>query len=271
MEFINLSSTASTLLITLYSRASMSQKGLIIKDEKAEEIIQLAGYSQKKLKVRKSHQVFLTIRAKLIDDYTIDFIRKHNSNCTIIQVACGLDSRYNRINDSEVKWYDLDLYGTIELRKKFYKQSKNYKMIESNVCNFTWINKIDPEDLKKPTLIIAEGLFMYLSKEDNEHVFSTLPNYFKDVDIIFDAFSPLVKTVSKHILTLRRTRAYFSFGFKNPKTIENMSDKLKHKQTISYQDNKYVKELSLPFRIFYAFKRVFADKMSRLEVFHITK
>ena len=76
----------------------------------------------------------------------------------------------------------------IELRKKFYKQTANYKMIESNVCNFTWINKLDPEDLKKPTLLIAEGLFMYLSKEDNQHIFSSLPQYFKDVDIIFDIF-----------------------------------------------------------------------------------
>lgn len=271
MEFINLSSTASTLLITLYSRANMSRQGLIIKDEKAEEIIQLAGYSQKKLKTTKSNQIFLTIRAKLIDDYTLDFIRKHDGNCTVIQVACGLDSRYLRMNDPNVKWYDLDLYGTIELRKKFYKNAKNYKMIESNVCNFTWIDKIDPEDLKKPTLIIAEGLFMYLSEEDNRHVFSTLPQYFKDVDIIFDAFSPLVKTVSKHVPTLRRTNAYFSFGFKKPEVIEAMSEKIKHKKTLSYQRNQYVKELSLPFRIFYFFKKVFADKMSRLEVFHIEK
>ena len=62
MEFINLSSTASTLLITLYSRANMSRQGLIIKDEKAEEIIQLAGYSQKKLKTRKSHQSLWFLR-----------------------------------------------------------------------------------------------------------------------------------------------------------------------------------------------------------------
>jgi len=269
MEFINLSSTASTLLITLYSRANMSKKNLIIKDEKAEEIIQLTGYSQKKLKTRKSHQIFLTIRAKLIDDYTTNFINKYGGNCTVIQFACGLDSRYERIHNENVKWYDLDLYGAIELRKKFYKQTQNYKMIESNVCNFTWINKIDPEDLKKPTLIIAEGLFMYLSKEDNYQAFSSLPNYFNDVDIIFDVFSPLVKSVSRFIPTLKRINAKFLFGFKKPKSIEQMSDKIKHKKTLSYQKNKYVKQLSLPFRLFYTFKKIFADKMSRLEVFHI--
>ena len=50
MEFINLSSTASTLLITLYSRAAMSKKNMILKDEKAEEIISLAGYDEKNYK-----------------------------------------------------------------------------------------------------------------------------------------------------------------------------------------------------------------------------
>lgn len=269
MEFINLSSTASTLLITLYSRANMSKNNLIIKDEKAEEIIQLAGYSQKKLKLRKSYEIFLTIRAKLIDDYTIDFIRKHAGNCTIIQFACGLDSRYQRINDPDVKWYDLDLYGTIELRKKFYKQTQNYKMIESNVCNFTWINKIDPQDLKKPVLLIAEGLFMYLSKEDNYQVFSNLPKYFSDVDIIFDAFSPLVMKLSKYIHTLKRTNASFKFGFKNPKVIEEMSEKLEHKNTLSYNSNKYIYELSAYQRFKLFINKLFIDKTRRLEIFHI--
>ena len=269
MEFINLSSTASTLLITLYSRANFSKRNLIIKDEKAEEIIQLAGYSQKKLRLRKSFQLFLTIRAKLIDDYTQEFINKHNGDCTVIQIACGLDSRYLRLNNPDVKWYDLDLYGTIELRKKFYKQSANYKMVESNVCNFTWINKIEPQDLKKPTLIIAEGLFMYLSKEDNEHIFSTLPTYFTNTDIIFDAFSPLVAKLSKHILTLKRTKAHFKFGFKNPKVIENMSDKITHKETLSYNRNKYIETLPLRYRISSAFNKLLIDKTKRLEIFHI--
>jgi O-methyltransferase involved in polyketide biosynthesis len=269
MEFINLSSTASTLLITLYSRANMSKKNLIIKDEKAEEIIQLAGYSQKKLKLRTSAQIFLTIRAKLIDDYTAQFIDKHHGNCTVIQVACGLDSRYFRLNNPNVKWYDLDLYGTISLRKNFYKQTVNYKMIESNVCNFTWIDKIDSDDLKKPTLIIAEGLFMYLSKEDNIHVFSSLPNYFSDVDIIFDAFSPLVVSLSKHIHTLKRTNASFKFGFKDPKVIEEMSPKIKYKTTMSYNKNKYVKELPFIQRIKLHLNKIFIDKSRRLEVFHI--
>ena len=146
MEFINLSSTASTLLITLYSRAAMSKRNMILQDKKAEEIISLAGYDEKKLQVSTKLQVLLTLRAHIIDEYTKDFIKRYNGDCTIIQLGCGLDSRYLRINDDRIKWYDLDLYGTMEMRKKYYKNSLNYKMITSNVCNLSWLNEIPSFD-----------------------------------------------------------------------------------------------------------------------------
>ena len=112
---------------------------------------------------------------------------------------------------------------------------------------------------------------MYLSKEDNNHIFSSLPNYFKDVDIIFDMFSPLVVKLSKHIHTLKRTNASFKFGFNNPKIILNMSDKLEHIKTLSYNKNQYIKELPWFYRFTSIFNKVFLDKTKRLEIFHIKK
>ena len=110
---------------------------------------------------------------------------------------------------------------------------------------------------------------MYLSKEDNEHVFSTLPKHFKDVYIIFDAFSPLVVKISKHIHTLKRTNASFKFGFKNPKVIENISPAIKHVKTLSYNKNKYIYELSSFYRFKNSIKSLFIDKSRRIEIFHI--
>ena len=112
-------------------------------DKKAEEIISLAGYDQKKLKVSKKLQALLTLRAYTIDVHTKEFIERFNGDCNVIQLGCGLDSRYIRMNNDKVKWYDLDFYATIEMRKKYYKSSQNYKMVASNVCNFSGIEKID--------------------------------------------------------------------------------------------------------------------------------
>ena len=267
MDYINLSSTASTLLITLYSRAAMSKKNMILEDKKAEEIISLAGFDQKKLKVSKKLQALLTLRAYIMDQYTKEFIEKHNGNCNIIQLGCGLDSRYLRINDERVSWYDVDFYATIEMRKKYYKKSLNYKMIASNVCNFAWIDKID--DISKPTLIIGEGLFMYLSESENKLVLNKLATTFKVCDVIMDVFNTPSVAFSRFAPSLRRVHANLSFGFNNHKVIENMSP-FKHTRTHYYYDcekiNDLPKLLKLRFKIrrdLNLFKRV-----QRIDIYH---
>ncbi len=267
MEFINLSSTASTLLITLYSRAAMSKKNMILEDKKAEEIISIAGYDQRKLKVSKKLQALLTIRAYLIDAYTKEFVERHNGDCNIIQLGCGLDSRYIRINDDRIKWYDLDFYATIEMRKKYYKNSLNYKMIASNVCNFTWIDKI--EDLNKPTLIIGEGLFMYLTEEENKLVLNKLATTFKTCDLIMDVFNTPSVKFSRFAPSLRRVHANLSFGFNHHKKIEEMTP-FKHVKTQYYYDCPKINDLPLLLRTQFKFRRdlnIF-KKVQRVEIYH---
>lgn len=267
MEFINLSSTASTLLITLYSRAAMSKNNMILKDKKAEEIISISGYDQKKLQVSKKLQALLTLRAYIIDEHTRKFIEKYNGDCNIIQLGCGLDSRYIRINNKQVKWYDLDFYATIEMRKKYYKKDVNYKMIASNVCNFTWFDKI--ENLDKPTLIIGEGLFMYLNKDENKLVLNKLCSTFKDCELILDVFNTPSVAFSKFAPSLRKLNANLSFGFNNHKTIENMCA-FKHLKTHYYYDCPKINDLPFFLKLRFKIRRDLNlfKKVQRIEIYH---
>lgn len=267
MDYINLSSTASTLLITLYARAAMSKNNMILKDEKAEQIIDVAGYDQRKLKVSKKLQALLTIRAYLIDEYTRTFIEKHNGNCTIIQLGCGLDSRYIRINDSRIKWYDLDFYGTIEMRKKYYKNSFNYKMIASNVCNFSWLDSIESKD--QPTLIIGEGLFMYLTKEENKLVLNKLASTFPRCELIMDVFNTPSVAFSRFAPSLRRVNANLKFGFNHFSTVEKMSQ-FRHIATKYYYDCPKIEDLPLLLKTRFKLRRdlnIF-KKVQRVEIYH---
>lgn len=268
MDFVNLSGKSAPFLIPLYSRAEFTKRGLL-KDDKAVDLLNLLGYSKKKLKLSLSSQAFLAIRSLLIDDYVKDFICKHEGDCVVIQLGCGLDSRYTRLNYKNVKWYDLDLYGSIQLRKKFYNPNKNYKMIESNVCNFSWIEKIEADDFEKPTLIISEGLFMYLSERDNEYIFKNLCRYFKGADIIFDCFTPTLVKLSKFSKALSRTGSSFKFGLKSYKDLLKIDKRLSHIKTLSYNINKYVDSLPLRCRMNFAINRVFFDNSKRIEIFHI--
>jgi len=266
MEFINLSSTASTLLITLYSRAAMSKNNRILTDKKAEEIISLAGYDEKKLQVSLKLQALLTLRAYIIDRYTKEFINKHNGKCIVIQLGCGLDSRYIRMNNDRVKWYDLDLYGTMEMRKKYYKNSTNYKMITSNVCNLSWFNEIGSFDI--PTLIIGEGLFMYLNEEENKLVISEVAKKFSNCEFIFDIFSPLAVKFSRFAPSLKRVNANLKFGYKNHEFMENMCQ-IKHLKTYYYYDCKKINDLPFFTRLRFKFRKIFGifKKVQRIEIY----
>ena len=266
MEFINLSSTASTLLITLYSRAAMSKNNRILEDKKAEEIISLAGYDEKKLQVSLKLQALLTLRAYIIDEYTKDFINRCDGDCTVIQLGCGLDSRYIRINNKKIKWYDLDLYGTMEMRKKYYKNSNNYKMITSNVCNLSWFEEIETFD--KPTLIIGEGLFMYLNEEENKLVISEIAKKFKNCEFIFDIFSPLSVKFSRFAPSLRRVNANLKFGYKHPEKMEKMCN-IKHLKTYYYYDCKKINDLPFFTRLRFKFRKTFGffKKVQRIEIY----
>ena len=43
------------------------------------------------------------------------------SECTVLHLGCGLDTRVYRVNPaSTVRWYDFDLPDVIELRRRLF-------------------------------------------------------------------------------------------------------------------------------------------------------
>jgi hypothetical protein len=62
----------------------------------------------------------------------------------------------------------------------------SHPMIGSSVTEADWLNKI-PSD--HPTLIVAEGLLMYLSTDDAWSLLERAVNHFPGGQLIFDAVS----------------------------------------------------------------------------------
>jgi O-methyltransferase involved in polyketide biosynthesis len=46
-----------------------------------------------------------------------------NTDSIALHLGCGLDSRYYRINNSKVDWYDVDFKEVIEMRKLFFEET----------------------------------------------------------------------------------------------------------------------------------------------------
>jgi len=200
---INITDVSETLLIPLYARAIETlSKNPVINDRKAVEITEKLNkifstsdsplYRQlAKGKIRKHSNkkltAFLSIRTRKFDRYCQEFL-KSIPNCTIVELGCGLSSRFSRIDNGTVEWYDLDLPEVIKIRKQFFQETKRYHMIASSVLDFRWMEQIPTKDI----LFIAEGLLMYLHEDDVKSLIFKLQQKFPGCELVCEVENTFV-------------------------------------------------------------------------------
>lgn len=86
-----------TLFISLLAKAEMSKTGLFLRDPKAEEIVANVDFDFTKLKQSKWLSMFLSLRAKLLDDKWLEEIKPTRN---VLVVAEGL-TMY--LSEAEIK------------------------------------------------------------------------------------------------------------------------------------------------------------------------
>jgi len=260
---IQLKNEMETLIIPLYGKAKMSEMG-IFKDSYAEAAIAKLDYDYSRLKIQNKTQVMLSMRAAIIDGFTEDFIRE-NPNCLVLHLGCGLDARYMRLGFHIEKWYDLDFPEVIDIKKQLYRETENYKYISSSVTNLRWIESI--EVIEDKVLIIAEGLFMYLSESEIKALFRSLESKFENYTIIFDAYSKLTAKSSKNHPSLKKTGATVKWGVDDPREIEGYTETVKHLKTLYLTDKNVIEMLPKKYRIMFILASLFKSAREAHRVF----
>lgn len=225
-----------TLLIPLWAKATETKRpNSIIKDGKALEIMEQIDYDFSKFDDQEPTQVSITIRTELLDKATKTFIDKYPF-ASIINLGCGLDTRYLRINNSKIKWYDLDLPETIQIRGQFFSETDKYKMITRNVFDYSWIHDIKPNE---HVLIIAEGLFMYFSEEQVKELMNRLIDAFPRAEMLLETIpDSLAKKSQKQDLIKKQynIEAHFHWGIKKGLEIEKLDSRIEFIEEWHYFD-----------------------------------
>jgi len=173
---------SSTMLITLYARAHESRSAApIIKDDKAvamietikKEIVGSPNPIHKMISEERYNRklaVSMALRCRRFDRYVMDFMRK-NPRGTVINLGCGLDTRFDRIDNGSIRWFDIDFPEVIELRRRFMAESDRRRFLADSILNRGWV---DAARTGGPYLVLAEGVFMYLREKDVRGLLATL-------------------------------------------------------------------------------------------------
>ncbi|MEI5664166.1 class I SAM-dependent methyltransferase [Bosea sp. CCNWLW174] len=217
-ETVALTREKETLLITLWAKAGESLlPDSLLKDRFAAEAATHIDYDFARLKVNRDLMVGLAMRAHALDGWTRDFLGRH-PEALVLHLGCGLDSRVFRIDPpAGVDWYDIDYPDVIALRQKLYPARDGYHLIGSSVTEPGWIAGL-PRD--RPTMIVAEGLLLYLPEEEVPLLLERLVQRSPSGEIVFDAYSPFGLKLIAMQPSIKATGAALHWSLDDPCELE---------------------------------------------------
>lgn len=218
-----LSGIPQTLLIPLYVRAqeSLRPDALLI-DQKAVEITQSINVNSSLMKLQQHDVLAIVLRAREFDRFVKGFLQI-NPTGVVVHIGCGLDARFERIDNGQVEWFDLDLPEVIELRCKFFKEEgKRHHILPYSVFDQSWIEKV--KNLHpRPFLFIAEGVLPYSEEADVKELVLKLKETFSGSEMVFDAHTPWVVWGDNLQLAFSKVSARLKFALKHGRDVENWS------------------------------------------------
>ncbi|MGO8939849.1 MAG: class I SAM-dependent methyltransferase [Mycobacterium sp.] len=212
-----------TNLVTLYLRAYESRsRHPVLGDHTAAEAVDRIDYDFQRIhrtSLPAGNQYLVALRAKQLDDWCVDFIARH-PDAVVLHLGCGLDGRAFRLAPAPpVLWFDVDRPTVIELRRRLYDDTDGYRMIGSSVTDPQWLDHVPTG---RPTLVVAEGLLMYLQESEVRQLLERLTDRFDSGELQFDTLSRLAPLLSKVL-----TKGIIKWGIRNVRDLETWNPRLR--------------------------------------------
>ncbi len=215
-EKIRLSGVPETMLQTVYARAKETRGRGAICDKKAEEIIDKLDYDFSLADRDSAMHSGVIARTIVLDKLVKNWLEK-NPDAVVVNIACGLDTRCYRMS-GYAHWYNLDLPETIAVREKLLPESGDISQIAMSAME-DWGAKIAEHDA--PTLVIIEGLTMYLSEKDVKRIFEIIYKNFERAEVLVETMNPMVVKRFKE-KSIEGSNAKFTWGVKNGKMLAEL-------------------------------------------------
>lgn len=255
---VKLDGIAETLLITLYIRAKdYSSDKSVLKDKLSYDISKEIEYDFSKFDKAWGSYYGTLARAKIMDDEISEYIYNH-PNCSVISIGCGLDTRFNRIDNGKIKWYNLDLPEVIEFRKNFFKENKRVVNIPVSVFDRSWTDFIEKDN--RDLIIFSEGVFMYFDETEIKEILNILVDNFESFELHLDLISKFIVNRSQKHDTVRNMNAEFKWGVKDGSEVVDICPELNQVDLINF--TKEMKRiLPLSKKIFVPFFYLFNNRL----------
>ncbi len=215
-----------TLLIPLLARARETERRRgLLRDPRAVELVRRLDYDFAKWEGGRSLKGAM-LRARMFDRYVEDFLAAHPRG-TVVEIGCGLDTRFDRVDNGRVRWFDLDLPDAIALRRRFFDDGPRRTMVAASVLDTAWMDTVAAAG--GPWMFVAEAVLIYLDAPDARRAIVGIARRFPGARIAFDTTAArMVDTQDRHdAMRHLRRESWFRWKCDDPREIESWGANLR--------------------------------------------
>lgn len=221
---VQLGGVSETLLIPLYFRAKETQRpDALVKDERAAALVEQLDYDFSKIKFREHDAVAIILRLREFDRLARDFLNRYPEG-VVVHIGCGLDTRFQRVDNGQVEWYDLDLREVIDLRRKLIGgEGERYHLLACSMFDRGWLETVGVHR-PRPVLFMAEAVLMYFEEAQVKRLVLTLRECFPGAELVCDAATPLMVRLDNLHLAFTPVRARVKWGLAHGQDLEKWGE-----------------------------------------------
>jgi O-methyltransferase involved in polyketide biosynthesis len=214
---VDLRGAPQTMLATLYAKAlDADLPEPILGDCFAKEVVEHIDYDWSSTSITVARSPSVTTRSAHFDNWAGTFLAA-NPNAVVLHLGCGLDSRYFRLEPGlDVDWYDIDYPDVADLRRQLLPASEHNHVVSTSVTDPAWFAEIPTG---RPTLMLGEGLTMYLTESDGVALLRRVVKHAPSGELQFDAFNRLGIRSQWSNAVVRRSGAKLHWAINGPEDI----------------------------------------------------
>lgn len=183
-----------TLVIPLYARAVCSRYYPdLFNDPEAEKICNSLDYDFS-IKGKAMESVAGRFGALEVAQRQNDLIFEikdylvGHPKASIVDLGCGLDDTFSKVDNGECRGYNIDLEDVIRIRNEILGQKEREENIACDLRDESWMDKIEKDN---GVIFFASGVFYYLKTEEVRQIIDRLSQNFPGSVLVFDSCNRL--------------------------------------------------------------------------------
>jgi O-methyltransferase involved in polyketide biosynthesis len=243
---VRLGAVQQTLMIPLYGRSVESRKRRpLLRDDRAVQIVESIDYDFAQMKAFAGGARGAVLRTAMFDVWVRRFLADHPCG-TVVEIGTGLNTRFERLDNGRVHWFDLDLPDVIELRRRFFTDTDRRRMIAGSVLEPAWVDVVRASP--GPYLFVAEAVLLYFTPDQVEQAITLIAANFPEAVLALDTGGQVMADAVNRNDVMRDMGARMTWICQDPAEVERLGVRLLDSRTFAQPQPELRARMPLRFR-----------------------